>query len=200
MPEGERELDELEQLDPELEERRRAALAVVRTWGDPVLKTAASPVTEFDERLAAEAERMVELMHGALGVGLAATQLGVLHRMLVFQATPDGPAAALVNPEVEWSSAERESMFEGCLSLPGVMVEVERPLKVLVSGCDQHGERLRIEAAGLEARVLQHEIDHLDGVLILDRTSIEQRREALAVLRGEPAPGGNGAGPAPESA
>ncbi|MBS1881285.1 MAG: peptide deformylase, partial [Actinobacteria bacterium] len=166
--------DRDEQRDREVEaqllERREAALAHVVKWGDPVLKSKASPVANFGPELRAEVERMVLIMQDGLGVGLAATQLGVLRRLLVFQAGPDSEPTALVNPEIEWASAELALAEEGCLSLPRVTVDVERPLFVRVSGRDAEGEPIAIEAAGLEARVLQHEIDHLDGVLILDRT------------------------------
>jgi peptide deformylase len=178
------EVEAPEGLDPEAVERRNAALAQVRKFGDPVLRSAASPVTDFDQALAEEAERMIELMRDGMGVGLAATQLGILRRILVFQAGADAVATVLVNPEIEWSSAEDlAGAEEGCLSLPGVVVEVERPLYVRVRGVDQTGQGLLIEASGLEARVLQHEIDHLDGVLMIDRTTREHRRGALRALR-----------------
>jgi peptide deformylase len=170
-------------LDDEARERRRAALAQMRTFGDPVLKSPASPVSEFDHRLAEEIERMVGLMHDAIGVGLAATQLGIMRRLLVFQAGPDAPATPLVNPEIEWRSDDVGTAEEGCLSIPGVVVDVERPLHVRVRGQDASGEPLLIEASGLEARVIQHEVDHLDGVLMIDRTTREQRRGALRALR-----------------
>ncbi len=152
-------------------------------FGDPVLRSPASPVTDFGGELAADAERMVALMRDALGVGLAATQLGVMRRLLVFQAGPDATPTALANPEIEWSSEAAEIAEEGCLSLPGIVVDVERPLHVRVTGRDTGGEQLRIEASGLEARVLQHEIDHLDGVLMIDRADRDQRRGALRALR-----------------
>jgi peptide deformylase len=164
-------------------ERREAALAQVLKFGDPVLKSKASPVSNFGPDLRAEVERMFAIMHDGLGVGLAATQLGVLRRLLVFQAGPDGEPTALVNPEVEWLSAETAVAEEGCLSLPRVTMDVERPLYARFSGRDTEGAPIAIEAAGLEARVLQHEIDHLDGVLILDRTVREQRKAALRALR-----------------
>jgi peptide deformylase len=182
LPEGP--ADEIEsELDAEARERRRLALAQVLTFGNPVLNSPATPASEFDEGLAAEVERMVGIMRDALGVGLAATQLGILHRVLVFQAGADARPTALVNPEVEWTSGELALAEEGCLSLPGVIVEVERPLHVRVRGRDPRGEPLLIEASGLEARVIQHEMDHLDGVLILDRTTGEQRKGALRALR-----------------
>ena len=126
---------------------------------------------------------MVAIMSEGMGVGLAATQLGILRRLLVFQAGPDAPPRAIVNPEIEWLSQESETAEEGCLSLPRVTMDVERPLHARVSGRDELGEEILIEASGLEARVLQHEIDHLDGVLILDRTPKDQRKEAMRAMR-----------------
>lgn len=181
--EVEREQDAPEELDPETRARRDAALARVRKLGDPVLRAKALPVERFDEKLAQEVERMGVLMHDALGVGLAATQLGVLHRVLVYRAYVDDPLTALVNPVIEWRSEELESAMEGCLSLPGVHVEVERAARVRVTAQDERGEPLEIEAEGLPARVIQHEVDHLDGVLILDRISREARKEAMRAMR-----------------
>ena len=175
--------DERGQLDAELLERREAALARVVKFGDPVLKSKASPVSGFGPELRAEVERMIEIMRDSMGVGLAATQLGVLRRVLVFQAGADAEPTALVNPEVEWLSGEITLAEEGCLSLPGVSMDVERPLHARVGGLDMDGDPMRIEASGLEARVLQHEIDHLDGVLILDHAPREQRKGALRALR-----------------
>ncbi|HVY95502.1 MAG TPA: peptide deformylase [Solirubrobacterales bacterium] len=172
-----------ERLEAELLERREAALSHVVKFGDPVLKSKASPVTEFGPELRAEIERMVGIMQDGMGVGLAATQLGLLRRLLVFQAAAESEPTALVNPEVEWLSDEGSIAEEGCLSLPRVSVDVERPLHVRVRGRDGEGEEIEIEASGLEARVLQHEIDHLDGVLILDRTTRAQRKGALRALR-----------------
>jgi peptide deformylase len=174
---------ERKELEAELIERREAALAHVVKWGDPVLKSKASPVESFGPELRAEVERMIAIMRDGMGVGLAATQLGVLRRLLVFQAGPDAEPTALANPEVEWLSDDVVVAEEGCLSLPRVSMDVERPLFVRVSGRDAEGKRIVIEAAGLEARVLQHEIDHLDGVLILDRTTRPQRKGALRALR-----------------
>jgi peptide deformylase len=143
----------------------------------------ASPVREFGPELRAEVERMIAIMRDGLGVGLAATQLGVLRRVLVFQAGSDSEPTALVNPEVEWVSEELVVGEEGCLSLPRVSMDVERPLHARFTGRDVEGEAVRIEASGLEARVLQHELDHLDGVLILDRAPRAQRKGALRALR-----------------
>ena len=170
-------------LSVEERERRAAALAEVRQFGDPVLRSRASEVREFGPELVAEAERMIAIMRDAMGVGLAATQLGVLRRLLVFQAGADARPTALVNPEIEWLSEDLATAEEGCLSLPGIGVDVERALHARVRGVDAEGEPLMLEASGLEARVLQHEIDHLDGVLILDRTERDQRKAALRALR-----------------
>ena len=130
-----------------------------------------------------EIRRMGQLMHDAYGIGLAATQVGVMHRLLVYRVEPDAEIAALVNPELEWASDDKEVMEEGCLSLPAVAVEVERPVHVRVRAQDERGEPMLVEASGLEARVIQHEMDHLDGVLILDRASKDQRKEAFRTLR-----------------
>ena len=170
-------------LDPEVAARRDAALAHVRQYGDPVLRAEARPIDVFDDRLREEIARMGGLMNDALGIGLAATQVGVLHRLLVYRVEHDSPVNALVNPVIEWSGGDKETMEEGCLSLPGVHVDVERPIYVRDCAQDAAGEPIVIEASGLEARVLQHEIDHLDGVLILDRTSRDQRKEAMRTLR-----------------
>jgi peptide deformylase len=171
------------ELEAELLERREAALAHVVKFGDPVLKSKASPVRDFGPDLRAEVERMVSIMRDGMGVGLAATQLGILRRLLVFQAGPDSEPTALINPEVEWLSDEVVVAEEGCLSLPRVSMDVERPLHARFTGLDVDGEAIRLEASGLEARVLQHELDHLDGVLILDRAPRAQRKGALRALR-----------------
>src|SRR5665811_350317 len=164
-------------------ERREAALARIVEFGDPVLKSKASPVAAFGPELRADADRMIAIMRDGMGVGLAANQLGVLRRLLVFQAGPDCAPTGLVNPTLEWLSDELVVAEEGCLSLPRVAMDVERPLHARVGGFDVEGQPVRIEASGLEARVLQHEIDHLDGVLILDRAPRDQRKAALRALR-----------------
>jgi peptide deformylase len=175
--------NEEERLDPELAARRAAALAHVRKFGDPVLRSKARPIAVFDDALRDEISRMAALMHDSMGIGLAATQIGTLHRVLVYRVEHDSPINALINPELEWSGKEKETMEEGCLSLPGVHVDVERPVDVRVRAQDPQGEPIVIEASGLEARVIQHEMDHLDGVLILDRTPRDQRKEAMRALR-----------------
>src|SRR5205085_10246169 len=172
-----------ERLDPETRARREAALRHVVKYGDPALRARAREIDRFDEALVEEARRMGRLMHDAYGIGLAATQLGVMHRLLVYRTELEGQVAALVNPVLEWASKEKETAEEGCLSLPGVVVEVERPVHVRVRAQDERGEPLLVEASGLEARVIQHEMDHLDGVLILDRTSRDQRKQAMRAMR-----------------
>jgi peptide deformylase len=174
---------EREELDPEVRARRTAALAHVRKLGDPVLRTRAREVDRFDDELRDEVRRMGQLMHDALGIGLAAPQVGVSHRVLVYRVEQESPLTALVNPEIEWSGEETEVVEEGCLSLPAVHVDVERPVHVRVRAQDEYGEPIRVEASGLEARVIQHELDHLDGVLILDRTTKDQRKAAMRALR-----------------
>jgi peptide deformylase len=172
-----------EERDPEVEARRRAALSFIRRLGDPVLKSRATPVDRFDDALRAQVARMGGLMNDALGVGLAAPQIGLSQRLLVYRVGQDAPLVALVNPEIEWHSGDEEPAEEGCLSIPGIAVDVERPVHVRVRAQDEAGEERVVEASGLEARVIQHEIDHLDGVLILDRTSKDQRKEAMRTLR-----------------
>jgi peptide deformylase len=172
-----------EKLDPETRARRAAALRHVRKYGDPVLRSRALEIDRFDEPLRDEVRRMGRLMHDAYGIGLAATQVGVMHRLLVYRTELEGAVAALVNPELEWASKDKESSEEGCLSLPGVGVDVERPIHVRVSALDEYGKPILVEASGLEARVIQHEMDHLDGVLILDRCSRDQRKQAMRTLR-----------------
>ena len=172
-----------DRLDPEARARREAALRHVRKYGDPVLRSRALPVDRFDAHLREQVEQMGRLMDDAIGIGLAATQVGLLNRVLVYRVEPDGPLNALVNPEIEWSGEDTEWGDEGCLSLPGVLVEVERPVHVRVRARDEHGDELTVEASGLEARVIQHELDHLDGVLIVDRTPRDQRKQAMRALR-----------------
>jgi peptide deformylase len=181
--EREEDAPEPAELDPETRARRDVALRQVRKLGDPVLRATALPVERFDEALELEIERMGVLMHDALGVGLAATQLGVLHRVLVFRAYSDDPITALVNPEMSWMSDEKETAEEGCLSLPGVHVEVDRSARLRVRAKDVSGAEIELEVEGLEARIIQHEVDHLNGVLILDRIPRQARKEAMRAMR-----------------
>src|SRR5919107_5706826 len=170
--------------DPAIEARRTVALSLLRRLGDPILRSSAAPVDRFDETLRAQVGRMGAIMGDALGVGLAAPQLGVSQRLLVYRVGPEAPLVALVNPEVEWTSEDEvETLEEGCLSIPGVAVDVERPVHARVRAQDEHGAGRLVEASGVGARVIQHEVDHLDGKLILDRATKEARREALRALR-----------------
>ncbi len=169
--------------DPEREERRLRALSHVRQLGDPVLRTPASRVEVFDEALREEAARMVDLMFDARGVGLAAPQVGRLRRLIVIHPSEEAEAVALVNPDITWRSEEEEPAPEGCLSIGEIVVEVSRSLAIRVQAQDLSGQPLELDAEGFGARVIQHEIDHLDGILILDRTTPEERKEALRQLR-----------------
>jgi peptide deformylase len=177
------EIEEAPQLDPEVEARRNAAMSFIRRFGDPVLKSRATPVDRFDDGLRKQVGRMAAIMGDALGVGLAAPQLGVSQRLLIYRVGQDAPLVVLANPEVEWSGEEEEMFEEGCLSIPGVQLDIERPVHVRVRARDEDGDERVVEASGLEARVIQHEIDHLDGVLILDRAERDQRKEAMRTLR-----------------
>jgi peptide deformylase len=175
-----------EQLDPEREARRRLALAQIRQYPDPVLRMRANEVESFDDDLRRLVERMITLMQDANGVGLAGTQVGTLQRLFVIQPTPEDEPRALVNPVAVDRSDETVSETEGCLSLQGVTVPVERALKITVEAKDETGADVRVELEEHPARVAQHELDHLDGVLIIDRTTPEAKREALGILRPEP--------------
>ena len=169
--------------------REMVAKSQIRQYPEPVLREPAREVTEFSEDLRALVERMLRLMDDANGVGLAGNQVGLLRRLLVYRPDrEDAEARALVNPTIVERSEELATDEEGCLSLGPLRVPVERNVRVSVVAQDEHGEPVRVDAADLEARILQHEIDHLDGVLIIDRTSAEARREALAALRPLPGP------------
>jgi peptide deformylase len=171
------------------EEERRAhhaaALMLVRQYPDPVLRIAADPVGDVDGDVKRLVERMSEVMRQAHGVGLAAPQLGILRRILVYRVSSDGEIHALINPELRERSEETESDTEGCLSLLGgdLQVPVERHVRIVVVAVDADGNEVEIDAEGLEARVIQHEIDHLDGVLIVDRAAKDDRKTALRDLR-----------------
>ena len=169
---------------PRRQARRRLALAQIRQYPDPALRLRANEVEQFDEALRSLAERMTELMEDAQGVGLAATQVGVLQRLFVFAVGEDEPRV-LVNPKIVEQSGESETADEGCLSLQRVLVPVERSCRVTIAAQDLDGDDLRLELDELAARVAQHELDHLDGVLILDRTTKDARREAMGALRAQ---------------
>jgi peptide deformylase len=168
--------------EAEAEARKQLALAQIRQYGDPALRLVAHEVVDFDDDLRRLVERMTELMHDAQGVGLAATQVGVLRRLFVFEPDEDGPRA-IVNPTILERSEETVADDEGCLSLQGVRVPVERATLVTIEGKDQNGKDVHLELEAYAARIVQHELDHLDGVLIIDRTDDEHRKEALGLLR-----------------
>jgi peptide deformylase len=183
--EGQVRVEDDERRDAEAEARRRFALAQIRQYPDPVLRLRANEVEEFDDELARLAERMTHLMHDANGVGLAATQVGVLRRLFVFVQGED-EVRAVVNPRIVDRSKDSETEEEGCLSLGPIRVPVERPLKVTLEAQELDGSPLRLKLEGLAARVAQHELDHLDGVLLLGRTDDASRRDALGRLRPKP--------------
>ena len=171
-----------EELDPERDARRRLALAQIRQYPDAALRMEARPVEEFDDDLRSLVGRMKLLMVDAAGIGLAATQVGVLRRVFVFQLDGD-EVVALANPEIVARSEETDVADEGCLSIQGITVPVERSLEVTIAGQDENGNDVRYELDDYGARCVQHETDHLDGVLMIDRTTPEARREALGILR-----------------
>jgi len=174
-----------EELDAEAQARRRLALAQIRQYPDPVLRLKAKEITSFDDDLRRLVTRMRQLMKDAHGVGLAATQVGILQRVFVFQRDEDD-VVAIVNPVVVERGEETDVADEGCLSLQGVLIPVERLLTLTVEGSDPDGEPLRLELEGHPARIVQHELDHLDGTLIIERTDDESRKAALAILRPRP--------------
>ena len=177
----EHEHDEDEERAAESEVRKRIALSQVRQYGDPVLRMRANEVVAFDDELARLVERMTDLMHDAHGVGLAATQVGVVRRFFVFEH--DDEDLVLANPTITKTGKDVEIDDEGCLSLGTVRVPVERAAEIVIEGQNAAGEAVTYELDGMAARVVQHELDHLDGKLILDRTDPGSRKEALAKLR-----------------
>jgi peptide deformylase len=157
-----------------------SSLGEIRVIGDPVLHERAAEVTSFDGSLRELVRRMTRIMHGAPGVGLAATQVGVLKRVLVYDVEDD--VRILVNPVLGELADETEESEEACLSVPGIGVPVTRPVRVRVCAVDVDGEAVDFVAEGFEARVIQHEHDHLEGILIVDRTSRRARAAALRAL------------------
>ena len=168
----------------EREARRMVALARIRQYGDAVLRMKAREVEEVDDDVRRLAERMTALMHEAQGVGLAATQVGVLQRVFVF--VDEGEDRVLVNPVITKRSKDIELDDEGCLSLREVLVPVERSVEVTIEGLDENDRPVALELGLPSSRIVQHELDHLDGVLILDRTDEESRRAAFGKLRPQP--------------
>ena len=156
------------------------AIREIRILGDPILRARAEPVSIVDDEIRTLIDDMLETMYAADGVGLAAPQVGVGKRVIVVDVRdPDAPPFALVNPEIVEASEEVDRGEEGCLSIPGLKEIVERPASVVVQGLDRDGKPRRIEGTGLLARALQHEIDHLDGVLFIDRVSPLKRQMLL---------------------
>ena len=179
---GEHELTDAEaRAEAERLIRRDVALAQIRQYGDPVLRMRGAEVEEADDELRRITERMIGLMHDAEGVGLAATQVGILRRFFV--CTLDGEDRVLVNPVVTSLGDDTEVDQEGCLSLGPIRLPVERAAKVKVDATDENGDPVSLELEGTDARVVQHELDHLDGTLIVDRTDPDARRDALRQLR-----------------
>jgi peptide deformylase len=175
-------------------ERSRRAYREIRLWGDPVLRSTASPVNDFGPSLRSRIEHMAQVMRDAPGQGLAAPQIGSLQRILIYQLPVEngieasGPTA-LVNPRIVEASEEREMFLEGCLSIPSLFVAMERSVRVVVEASGPVGEPIEIEAEGMHASVLQHEVDHLDGVLLPDRLDRGDRREFLRAIRAAAAAG-----------
>jgi peptide deformylase len=153
----------------------------IRQYGDPVLKERTREVQEIDASVATLAESMIETMYEAPGSGLAANQIGVMRRIFVYDVG-EGPRA-VVNPRIVESDGEW-SYEEGCLSIPGLSWDIVRPNAVHLVGLDLDGNELSIEATELEGRVFQHELDHLDGILLVERLDADQRKEAMKILRG----------------
>jgi peptide deformylase len=152
----------------------------IRQYGDPVLRQPTRAIDEIDGRVARLAEDMIETMHAAPGAGLAANQVGVQWRMFVYDIA-DSPVV-VIKPKIVESSGEW-TYEEGCLSVPGLSWPIVRPGTVHLTGFDLDGNELSIEADELEGRVFQHEMDHLDGILLVERLDDDQRREAKAILR-----------------
>jgi peptide deformylase len=152
----------------------------IRVFGDPVLRTATAPVTDIDGALKQLVDDMLETMYAAPGVGLAAPQVGVQKRFFVYDVG-DGPGV-VINPEIRETSGEWVH-DEGCLSVPGLFWPITRPKLVHLVGLDIDGNQIEFEADELLARMFQHEVDHLDGTLLLARLDGDQRKEAMRALR-----------------
>ncbi len=154
----------------------------IRQWGDPTLRHRAAAVESFDGLLLGRARRLARLLEQAEGAGLAATQVGYMRRLFAYRVDVQEKIEVLVNPVVVAASSERETFFEGCLSYQSVVLAVERPRAVTVQARSPSGELRVIEAEGHAASLLQHEIDHLDGILTLDRAEPAERRRAIETL------------------
>ena len=153
----------------------------IRQYGDPVLKERARDVDDIDAKVASLVDSMIETMYAAPGTGLAANQVGVQRRIFVYDVG-DGPIT-VINPRIVESDGEW-TYDEGCLSIPGLSWEIVRPNAVHLVGLDLDGNELSLEATELEGRVFQHELDHLDGILLVERLDADQRKEAMKILRG----------------
>lgn len=154
----------------------------IRTYGDPVLRQRAADVDAIDGRLAHLARQMIDTMYEAPGVGLAAPQVGVRKRLFVFDTGDGEGPRTIVNPTISESDGEW-TFEEGCLSVPGLSWPIVRPRDIHLTGWDLDGNEMSLDATEYEARVFQHEVDHLDGVLLVERLDAEQRAEALRILR-----------------
>ncbi|HEX6498146.1 MAG TPA: peptide deformylase [Micromonosporaceae bacterium] len=153
----------------------------IRLFGDPVLRTPAEPVVDFDKELRRLVRDLTDTLHDAAGAGLAAPQLGVGLRVFVFDV--DGVTGHLVNPVLDFPDEEEQDGEEGCLSIPGVYVDTKRRMNVIAKGFNEHGDPVQIVGTGMMARCCQHETDHLDGVLFLDRLDPERRKAAMKAIR-----------------
>jgi peptide deformylase len=160
----------------------------IRQWGDPALRQVAQPLSRVDDIVRAQVARMRRHLEEVDGAGLAATQVGLLRRVFAFRMDPEDPADALVNPRVVSRSDELATFHEGCLSFNSIVVAVQRPVAVRVEGEDLDGRARRFDVEGFGASLLQHEIDHLDGILTLDRADPEERRRAIGALLAPHAP------------
>jgi peptide deformylase len=154
----------------------------IRTYGDPVLRQRAAEVTEIDGSLAALVDGMIEAMYAAPGLGVAAPQVGVEKRLFVYQLTDEDAPTTIINPTLKEMGGDW-TYDEGCLSVPHLYFTVVRPRDILLTGWDLDGNEVTIEATGLLGRVFQHEVDHLDGTLVLERLEPAQRKTGLRLLR-----------------
>ncbi len=154
----------------------------IRQWGDPALYERAEPIAIFDDLLRARAARLCRTLEQADGAGLAATQVGWLRRLFAFRLSREQTADVLINPRVVWRSEQVETFVEGCLSFNAVAVAVRRPFAVRVGGFDVYGNPVELECEDFSASLVQHEIDHLDGILTLRRADPAERHRAIAEL------------------
>jgi len=155
------------------------ALLPIRIFGDPVLRERAREVTDFDDQLRLLADNMLETMRAAEGLGLAGNQVGVLKRLFTWELPDEERHGALVNPEVVETSEEVQHGDEGCLSFPGLFYPTERPLRVRMAARDVFGDELTLEGEGTLARIMLHELDHLNGILFIDHLARHDRKEAM---------------------